>query len=309
MPQSQNGDESCSNSKELNTNTKDQDITNKENLHESKENENDGHSNFHEKSSSSFMTTSKNEDFMSQPPPQQPPQQQQPPIFEPPQQDFKFGMDYATGYRNGIAQNHNNWEESTMSINYGPPPILAAAPPTGLPPGIPTIRGRGQMNNFGGQQFNMPGRQYQQQQQQQQHQQQQQQQQQQNMFSVGRGVYGGGWGSPSHNPMPPNMSGGGWGGGGAVHRGGRVGGMGSMGGQRNKIFGAYGHQGNQYKVRTFTEYRICEQPHEVTYKIFTFILFKVSKIARYLSGILQSFNSCMCIFQHLLNINVQLLQG
>ena len=124
-----------------------------------------------------------------------------------------------------------------MNINYGPPPILAAAPPTGLPPGIPTIRGRGQMNNFGGQQY----RQYQQQPQQQQ--QQPQQQGQQNMFPVGRGVYGGGWGSPSHNPMPHAP--GGWGmggGGGGGHRGGRVGGMGSMGGQRNKIFGAYGHQ-------------------------------------------------------------------
>ena len=49
------------------------------------------------------MAPSKNEDFMSQPPPQQqqqnPQQQQQTPIFEPPQQDFKFGMDYAAGYR------------------------------------------------------------------------------------------------------------------------------------------------------------------------------------------------------------------
>ena len=71
---------------------------------------------------------------------------------------------------------------------------------------------------------------------------------------MGRGgvnPYGGGWGSPSHNPMPPNMSPGGWGG--ACHRGGRVSGgghMGGGGGQRNKIFGAYGHHqaGNQYKV-------------------------------------------------------------
>ena len=47
------------------------------------------------------MAPSKNEDFMNQPPPQQQQQQtpQQTPIFEPPQQDFKFGMDYAAGYR------------------------------------------------------------------------------------------------------------------------------------------------------------------------------------------------------------------
>ena len=176
-------------------------------------------------------------------------------------------------YRNGIQNHQNNWEESTttMNINYGPPPILAAAPPTGLPPGIPTIRGRGQMNNFGGQQ---QYRQYQQQQQQQQ-QQQPQQQQQQNMFPVGRGVYGGGWGSPSHNPMPPNMNPGGWGmgggggGGGGGHRGGRVGGMGSMGGQRNKIFGAYGHQGSQYKVKVTIKLFFCfffnyKNSHHVT---------------------------------------------
>ena len=94
-------------------------IDNKENLHESKD------ENFHEKSSfrydtqknpskhfcvsgwlniSNFffsMAPSKNEDFMNQPPPQQQQQQtpQQTPIFEPPQQDFKFGMDYAAGYR------------------------------------------------------------------------------------------------------------------------------------------------------------------------------------------------------------------
>ena len=111
------------------------------------------------------------------------------------------------------------------------------------------------MNNFGGQQFNpgMPGRQFQQQ---------QQQQQQQSLFMMGRGgvnPYGGGWGSPSHNPMPPNMNPGGWGGpgGGACHRGGRPSGGGHMGGggggQRNKIFGAYGHHqaGNQYKVSTY----------------------------------------------------------
>ena len=46
------------------------------------------------------MAPSKNEDFMNQPPPQQQQQTpQQTPIFEPPQQDFKFGMDYAAGYR------------------------------------------------------------------------------------------------------------------------------------------------------------------------------------------------------------------
>ena len=101
------------------------------------------------------------------------------------------------------------------------------------------------MNNFGaGQQFNMPGRQFQQQ-----NQQQQQQQQTQNLYMMGRGMYGGGagWGSPSHNPMPPNMSPGGWGG--CPRGGGRMGN--SVGGsQRNKIFGAYGHHqsGNQYKV-------------------------------------------------------------
>lgn len=155
------------------------------------------------------------------------------------------GMDY--GFRNGMQSHNNSWDD-TMNINYGPPPILAG-PPTGMPPGIPTIRGRGQMNNFAaaasGQQFNMgPGRQFQQQ-----NQQQQQQQQTQNLYMMGRGMNYGGWGSPSHNPMPPNMSPGGWGP--QPRGGGRMGN--SIGGsQRNKIFGAYGHhqQGNQYKVRT-----------------------------------------------------------
>ena len=160
-------------------------------------------------------------------------------------------MDY--GFRNGMQQSHNNSWDDTMNINYGPPPILAG-PPTGMPPGIPTIRGRGQMNNFGGgQQFNMPGRQYQQQ-----NQQQQQQQQTQNLYMMGRGMYGGGgWGSPSHNPMPPNMSPGGWGG--CQPRGGGRMGNSIGGSQRNKIFGAYGHHqqgGNQYKVRNRNRIRI-----------------------------------------------------
>lgn len=196
-------------------------------------------------SKSAFITPNKNnEDFMLQ-------QQQQQPLYDQPH-DMKFGggsgqgggnMDY--GFRNGMQSHNNSWDD-TMNINYGPPPILAG-PPTGMPPGIPTIRGRGQMNNFGaGQQFNMPGRQYQQQ-----NQQQQQQQQTQNLYMMGRGMYGGGgWGSPSHNPMPPNMSPGGWGG--CQPRGGGRMGNSIGGSQRNKIFGAYGHHqqgGNQYKER------------------------------------------------------------
>ena len=51
-----------------------------------------------------------------------------------------FGMQDYTGFRNGMQQpqtGHNSWDQTadSMNINYGPPPILAAGPPTGMPPG------------------------------------------------------------------------------------------------------------------------------------------------------------------------------
>ena len=54
-----------------------------------------------------------------------------------------FGMQDYTGFRNGMQQpqtGHNSWDQTadSMNINYGPPPILAAGPPTGMPPGKTT---------------------------------------------------------------------------------------------------------------------------------------------------------------------------
>ena len=58
-----------------------------------------------------------------------------------------FGIQDYTGFRNGMPQQaqqpqtpagHNSWDQTqadSMNINYGPPPILAAGPPTGMPPG------------------------------------------------------------------------------------------------------------------------------------------------------------------------------
>ena len=54
-----------------------------------------------------------------------------------------FGMQDYTGFRNGMPAGQpqqtgpNSWDQTadSMNINYGPPPILAAGPPTGMPPG------------------------------------------------------------------------------------------------------------------------------------------------------------------------------
>jgi hypothetical protein len=54
-----------------------------------------------------------------------------------------FGMQDYTGFRNGMPGGQpqqtgpNSWDQTadSMNINYGPPPILAAGPPTGMPPG------------------------------------------------------------------------------------------------------------------------------------------------------------------------------
>ena len=54
-----------------------------------------------------------------------------------------FGVHDYTGFRNGMQQpqtGHNSWDQTadSMNINYGHPPILAAGPPTGMPPGKTT---------------------------------------------------------------------------------------------------------------------------------------------------------------------------